>query len=276
MRCSHLLSGLVIISICALFSVPPASCQGLSEEELQDLYSQAKQLFREGNEMAVRDRKAAVELYQRSVMRLERIVREGGVRNGKLYYNIGNTYFRMGRLGKAILNYRRAERYLPNDPNLHQNLEYARSRRLDKIEEKEKTKVLKTLVFWHYDLSLRTRSVVFLICFVGLWVGASIRLFLRAACPRWLLLCLGVISALFLSSLLYENVVQGREKPGVIVADEVVTRKGDGESYEPAFKEPLHSGTEFRVIEDRGEWYQIELRDGTRCWLPVKTVELLW
>ena len=87
-------------------------------------------------------------------------MREGGIENGKLYYNLGNVYFRMNDIGRAILNYRRAESYIPNDPNLHQNLSYARSRRLDEIEERQKTKVLRTLFFWHYDLSGWTRSLM--------------------------------------------------------------------------------------------------------------------
>ena len=48
----------------------------------------------------------------------------------------------------------------------------------------------------------------------------------------------------------------------------MIARKGDGDTYEPSFKEPLHAGAEFKLMENRGEWYQVELADGQRCWIP--------
>lgn len=267
---------LTLALTCLMFIVPSAMGGTMSEEEKQDLFSQAKGFFRQANEMASRDSKVAGELYLKVVMRFERIVRDGGIRNGKLYYNIGNTYFRLGDPGKAILNYRRAERYLPNDPNLHQNLEYARSRRQDKIEEKEQTKVLKVLLFWHYDFSPWMRSIIFVFCYVGFWIGISVRLFSRRAMPRSVMTSLCLVAVLFIGSLLYAGVIEEQKKSGVILADQVIARKGDGISYEPTFKEPLHAGTEFIRIEDRGEWYQIALKDGRRCWIPGRMAELVW
>ena len=61
----------------------------------------------------------------------------------------------------------------------------------------------------------------------------------------------------------------------MILAEQVVGRKGDGDTYEPSFKEPLHAGTEFAVVENRGEWYQVELADGQRCWIPATAAGLI-
>lgn len=54
-------------------------------------------------------------------MRSRRIIQEGVVKNGKLYYTLGEICFRMKDIVRAILNYRRAEQYVPDDPNLKQN-----------------------------------------------------------------------------------------------------------------------------------------------------------
>ena len=43
----------------------------------------------------------------------------------------------------------------------------------------------------------------------------------------------------------------------------------------PSFKKPLHAGTEFVLVEKRKKWYQIELPDSRRCWMPAKGVELI-
>ncbi len=247
----------------------------LAEEELQDLFSQGKALFRQANQAVASDPDRARELYRKSALRLERIIRAGKVQNGKLYYDIGNAYFRMGDLGRAILYYRRAERYRPHDPNLLQNLKYARSRRLDRIEEQQKTKVLKTLLFWHYDLSARTRSLIFAGGSLLFWVGLTVRIFASKWIPRWALACVGLIGLLFLASLIFEGFFADRQQEGVILAENVLARKGDGETYQPSFKDPLHAGTEFRVLEERNTWYHITLRDGRRCWIPHSAAELV-
>jgi hypothetical protein len=179
----------------------------------------------------------------------------------------------MNDLGRAILNYRRALRYIPNDPNLQQNLNYARSRRLDKIEVKARTRILRTLLFWHYDFSMRTRAVLFTASFVLLWIMLAFRLFFRRASLTWIAAALGGVALLMATSVLAQDISTHREKPGVVVADEVTARKGDSSAYEPSFKEPLHAGAEFVLLQRRGDWLYIELMDGRRCWIPARSAE---
>jgi hypothetical protein len=75
--------------------------------------------------------------------------------------------------------------------------------------------------------------------------------------------------------LLAESLILKNRRPGVIVAEEVVARKGDSETYEPSFQEPLHAGTEWTLVERRGDWFHVELPDSRRCWLPADSVELV-
>lgn len=247
----------------------------LNRDELQDLLRQGNELFQQANELAAQDPVQAREVYSRALMRFERILREGEIANGRLYYNIGNIHFRMNDVGRAILNYRRAQQFIPNDPNLHQNLEYARARRLDRVELQQQTVVLRTLFFWHYDLSTKTRSILFAGSFALFWVFAGLRLFHRRPHQVWLLGACGLLALLMLSSILVEDTSQRRSRPGVVLSREVVARKGDSETYAPSFQEPLHAGTEFILVEERGNWRHIELLDGQRCWIPVADCELV-
>jgi len=274
----HARPALLLLLASALLGAPvsPAGEQlPLGEAEIHDLFSQGKALFREANACAASDPDAARELYRKAALRFERLVREGGIQNGKLEYDIGNAYFRMGDLGRAILHYRRAERTIPNDANLLQNLAYARSRRLDRIEEEERTRVLKTLLFWHYDLAPRTRALVFAAAFALFWVGAGVRLVLRRQPPRWCLGLLAALALLVLGSLLADAYREATVREGVLLAPEVVARKGDGETFQPSFQEPLHAGTEFRLLDTRGDWLQIRLPSGQTCWVPGGTAELV-
>ena len=62
---------------------------------------------------------------------------------------------------------------------------------------------------------------------------------------------------------------------GVIVAEEVVVRKGNGESYTPQLPQPLHAGTEFIVLEERGSWLAIQLDNGISGWIRRDSATLL-
>ncbi|MGK5092155.1 tetratricopeptide repeat protein [Deltaproteobacteria bacterium TL4] len=272
----RLISLLSFFFICLNLSVPKAWGKSLGEEETQDLYSQAKTYFRQANEMAPQNPEGAQDLYQKALIRFEKIVREGHIQNGKIFYNIGNTHFHMHNLGQAILYYRKALRYLPNEPNLLQNLNYARSRRQDKIEVPPQQQVLKTLLFWHYDFSFWTRFLLFFTCVTGFWAGAIFRLLFKNKFPRWAGVLLASLALLFLGSMLTESYWEAHYHDGVITTQEVIARKGDGENYQQSFKDPLHAGTEFRLLEQRKEWYQIELLDGRNTWIPQSSSELIW
>ena len=50
-------------------------------------------------------------------------LRNAGLESGNLYFNLGNAYFKAGQRGKAILNYERAHRLLPSDPDVEANLD---------------------------------------------------------------------------------------------------------------------------------------------------------
>jgi len=255
----------------------PASANSspLSKTEISDLFHQGKELFHQADQMAATNPEKARSLYLQAAMRYEHIIAKGGIHNGKLYYDIGNIYFRIKDMGRAILNYRRALEYIPNDPNLQKNLAYARNKRLDKIDEPQETKVFKTLFFWHYDLSTPIKILLFSISFTIFWLLAGVWRFVRKPALGWALFLSVILTMMVGGSLVAEAILLHRVKPGVIIDTSVISRKGNSETYAPSFTEPLHSGTEFNLLEKRGNWFYIKLPDGRTCWVPSKSVELV-
>jgi tetratricopeptide (TPR) repeat protein len=242
----------------------------VTEEHL----ASAEAAFGKAVELDSTDPEAAADYYRKALLHYERLV-ASGVRNGKLYYNIGNAWFRLDEMGRAILNYRRSELYNPADPNLEQNLQFARSRRVNRIETQQRDRVFKTLFFIHYDVPTRVRFGIFLASFVLLWASAAIMIFLRKSWLRNLIIAFSVACAILLVSLAWEKISLSRNPAGVVVAPEVTARKGDGETYQPSFTAPLYSGTEFILLERRPDWWYIELEDGARSWIPSRGGELV-
>ena len=249
--------------------------ESLGEGEKKELYSQGQQFFNQAIEFSVSNPVAAKDLYAKALLRFNRLVEEGGIQNGKLFYNIGNINFLLQDTGRAILNYRRAEQFIPNDPNLVKNLAYARNMRQDKLEIKDQRKILQTLLFFHYDFGTRTRLVLFGISYLLFWIFAGLKIFSRRPYTSWVLSISLCFTLLFGASLYIEGLQSTTSLEGVILDSEVIARQGDADSYQPSFEDPLHGGTEFMLLEDRGAWWQIELSDGRSCWIPEKSGELV-
>lgn len=246
----------------------------LPRQEVESLFAEANKAF--GAAHTETDPEVQRQLYETAALKYERLIREGAIRNARLYYNLANAYLLKGDLGRAILNYRRAERIDGDDVNIQKNLAFARTRRLDTIPVKTEQQVLQTLLFWHYDFSMRTRFHVACLAWAGLclvltaavWRGFSRPILLTALIAGLLLVCTAL-------SVVFE-VRQHRDTiHGVITADQVVARQGDGPNYPESFKAPLHAGTEFKRIEGRPDWLHIQLRDGSEGWIPNEAAETL-
>lgn len=243
-----------------------------ASESAAELYLRANVLFQSGVNSPEPERSEKI---RQAATLYERIIAEKGIRNGHLYYNLGNCHFHLGQLGHAILSYRRAEKLIPNDADLKQNLQSARSRRTDAIQNSQVRSIYETLFFWHYRLSLGTKLLLFSVAFSMIWVLLLVKLLFVGAGLRWLL----VLSLLFAvgsgASAAVASFAAESVKSGVILGETTVPRKGPGESYAESFKKPLHEGTEFRVLERQGEWIRAELNNGIVCWLRARDVGLV-
>jgi hypothetical protein len=266
---SIILTGLLLS--CAASSANAA----LTREQSYSLFDQANQAFRQANSIA-NDSDQAKRLYEKAILNYEKIVSDGRIRNPKLYYNLANAHFLNGDVGNAILNYRRAEMLDKADTNIQKNLAFARSRRVDKVAIKTEKRILQTLFFWHYDFSVKTKFLLASVCFavvcIGLavitWRGRAASLVVTSAICTFLTIC-------FLASVVTETRAGAKRVSGVITAQEVVARQGDGRNYPESFKEPLHAGTEFELLERRAGWLHVRLSDNSDGWIPDNSAELI-
>lgn len=258
----------IIFLLSLLFPLLAGQAGADPQTERAELLSQGASFFRQANESD--DPEEARRLYSKALLRYEKLSRE--IENGKLYYNIGNVYFRLDDLGRAIVNYRRAEQLIPDDPNLLQNLDYALGKRQDGIEPKQEEELLRTLFFWHYDLPSSVRMKIFAGFYIAFWLLAGLTYASPLVMPKWPLVLSLLLAVSLGGSLLFDR--SDRALPrGVLVAPEVIARKGDSTSYQPSFQAPLHPGTEFAILEDRDTWLHIELADGRQCWVATDSVE---
>jgi hypothetical protein len=246
----------------------------LPRDEIYSLYNQANQNFRQANSTA--DTKQAAKLYEKAILGFEKIIEQGQVKNAKLHYNLANAYFLKGELGKAILNYRRAEKLDTSDENIKKNLAFARNKRIDKIAIKTEARVLQTLFFWHYDFSIKTKFLLMCVFFGIVCICISgITWFGRTGPLMAVMIICSVLTMCFFASVIVESSSKNSRVCGVITTKEVIARQGDGQNYSPSFKEPLHEGTEFDLLENRPGWLHIKLSDDSDGWIPDGSADLI-
>jgi tetratricopeptide (TPR) repeat protein len=247
----------------------------LSREQTYSLFNQANEAFRQANSVTDNPGRAN-SLYEKAILSYEKIISDSGIKNAKLYYNLGNAYLLKGELGKAILNYRRAKRLDGADENIQRNLSFARSRRIDKVKLETEKRVLQTLFFWHYDFSIKTKFVVTCIFFAVVCIVFTVIVwFGRTATRTTAAAICGILLVCFVVSVVLDSRSQARMVCGVITAEEVVARQGDGQNYPASFKAPLHAGTEFDLLERRPGWFHIRLFNGSEGWISETGAELI-
>lgn len=202
----------------------------------------------------------------------------GHGQSAELYYNLGNAFYRTDSLTQAILAYERAALLSPGDPDIRFNLQFARSKTIDKVTPRSQM----FFVSWYWSIVNLTG--------VDSWAKIGI-----AAIVAALLLMLAYLfashlsvrkagffgSVIFLIVFLLSGLFAWQQKQllerhcgAIITASSVGVKDTPVKSTADDFV--LHEGT--RVdITDRGVkgWYGIRVADGREGWIPVDRVELI-
>lgn len=208
-------------------------------------------------------------MYNKAAQLYEKLI-HSGIRNGEVYYNLGNSYFKMGQLGRAIVSYRLAEMYLPRDEDLRANLNYARQLTKDRIEPRQFWPFIKQFCFWYSKLTTKELLFVFFIAHLLFWSLALIKFFWKNEYTNLILFInLAVLLVLFVS-LAVKLYTYYYVHEGVVLAKEITVRSGNGINNTALFQ--LHDGAEFKISKGEKEWLQIELTDGKRGWVESRWV----
>ena len=242
--------------------------------ELQNEFEQALRDFDEAHQIQNTRPDRARQLFRASEQRFSSIAAAGLV-NGRLEFNIGNCHLQAGDVGRAILHYRRAQRLIPRDPLLADNLAVARSRCLTPIEPTRQSEFFKSVFFWHHQTASGTRFRVGLAMYIVLWVLLSARSLIRR---RWVtvssIVC-AIIAGACGTSVAAQRWSDRNAPQAVVTAMDVVVYKGPGTGYQRQFEQPLQPGVECTVHERRGTWWNILLVDGNAGWIQAGDAELI-
>ena len=180
------------------------------------------------------------------------------------FLNAGNSWFFAGENGRALANYRAAERRLPFDPQLRETIDFLRVNRADAFPPPT-TPTGKLAMAWTRYCTwaplLRTGS--FVLAYLIAWTVFLMLQLTGRQIPRavWIILLAAVIVPLV--SLAQSSL----QHPEGVVIEDTIARLGPGYAYDPAFEQPLHKATEFTWLETRQRWIRARLPDNSEGWL---------
>jgi len=190
---------------------------------------------------------------------------EEGVESADLFYNIGNAYYRLSKIGRSIQYYRKALRLNPWDGDIKNNLKFAEEGIIDKIEMSTENRVKAIIFFWYYFFNLRMLAIFTAIFSVCMWTFLIIRLYKRKEFISWSFYLFFILTLVFSISTGIKYYANKALKSGVVIAREIPVRSSANERGVVLFN--LHEGTSVKIKDTLGAFYRIELRDSKGGWV---------
>jgi tetratricopeptide (TPR) repeat protein len=234
---------------------------GLAQNEA--LFDKATASYNQGN-------------YEEAVALYEQIL-DNGEHSAALYFNLGNANYKQNKIAPSIYYYEKALLLNPGDPEILNNLAYARNMTLDDITplpEPDLERVYKDVLFSFTMNTWAYSGIFFMILFVGMYL-----FFLASGRPNrkrmgLISSVIALMIALFCTAFSYLRYRSYQEaQPAIIFNREITVRSEPNTGSSPVFL--LHEGTKVQVTDSLDVWLKIELADGQTGWAEGSGLRLL-
>lgn len=193
--------------------------------------------------------------------------------NGRLYYNIGNTYFQLEEYPWAIFNYLRTQMLRPRDEKVTSNLAIAQEKlSLEKTDHS--TNAFSKVFFFHSYFSLPERlQVFFFLSLLAFGLTSAVLWFPNPWLKRGMWISL-LLAGIFLSSIAYTQYFSPVR--AVLVQSSDLYRDA-GTQYAKVGEAPLPAGIQVEVVDSLpdGKWLKIVTPQGDPGFVSHEVIRLL-
>lgn len=200
-----------------------------------------------------------------------------GMESAKLYYNLANAEFKLGKTAEAILYYHRALRLAPGNDDIRYNLSVAEARTKDTIESIPEFFMATWLRSLHHLMSSGSWTVLSLVLLVAALSLCLVYLLAQRLSLRktgfygtLLSLLLFVVTTWF--AVAERREMLSRDK-AVVMTSSVSVKSSPDKSSTDLFV--LHEGTIVTLTNRLDNWCEIVIDDGKKGWLESRKIEVI-
>ncbi len=236
-------------------------------------YSQTEELtsvFEEANRLYLEQK------YDAAISRYESVIKNG-YESGGVYFNLGNAYFKSGKIQNAILNYERAKKIIPNDDDVNFNLQLANIQLIDKVESIPELFIYQWFDFLLTIFSLEAMVWMIYVLFLAVLGSFSIFLFARTYERKRYSLMSGMIFSFFLgigiANFLIQSYRETNSEFAIVMTDVANIKSAPDSNGNDLFV--IHRGIKVQVLDSVNKWNKIRLADGKVGWIPEQEVEII-
>jgi tetratricopeptide (TPR) repeat protein len=214
--------------------------------------------------------------YQQAITDYKTLLTQG--KSAALYYNLGNSYYRSDSLAQAILAYERAALLSPGDKDINFNLQFARSKTIDKVTPEGEV----IFVTWYRSLVNLTSADRWAVIGIVSVALALVLMLVYLFTSRIGLRKVGFFGALaflllFGASTLFAHTqkeAMTHRTGAIVIAPSAGVKKSPVKGAADDFV--LHEGTRVEVTDGSiGSWRAIRLADGREGWLDASQIEMI-
>lgn len=229
-----------------------------------------EELFKSANEFYKNNQlEKAIEQYKK--------IEDLGLVSSELFYNLGNAYYKLNKVGPSIYYYEKALLLNPLNEDVQNNLVFAKRLALDNIEELPKTVFQKININILQKLSYNQWAIV---AVVFSFLGSILFLFFYfASTPSkkrfyFITSALSFILLIFTFFITYNQYTFAQNnKVAIIFAEKTEVRNAPTLNSEEVFT--LHEGTKVIVLDALDNWKKIKIADGKLGWIIAEEVKEL-
>ncbi len=211
--------------------------------------------------------------FQLAIDEYNKLVNQG-YEGASLYYNLGNSHYRLGKIGFAILYYEKALKFSPSDEDIKHNLALAKLNLKDKVDSLPPFFIFTIWEGLLGSFSISGWTIIAYIIFILLLITVISYFFSRNSTQQRISFFGGIaFLALFFLSIVLLTVKMNKEfkiKDGIIVEPTVTAKYSPDASAKDGFI--IHEGLKVRLEDKIDNWVKIRLEDGKIGWILDKNI----
>jgi tetratricopeptide (TPR) repeat protein len=215
--------------------------------------------------------------YDEAIQIYENLAIQNQTHSG-LYFNLGNAYYKKGDTGRALVNYKRALRLDPRDPDIRRNIRIIQIEKNNSVIEPDSLRgpghILADLTdnfFSINETSIITLGLWFLIIGLIMLFRMSEYQKIRVVISALLIIftILFFITGLSLGSRIVTEI---KNPSAVVTAEEIPLKSQPDNAYKTEYS--LKNGSEVFFIETQGEWVKLSTTNNAyKGWVPATSIE---